>query len=108
MSASDVMHFCRNRCLRNQNDKDWMLSQTRSIITTTEQYAISNCGRSVTHIPTWRIRKYGRECLRRGLERAGIDFFVRGNKFLYIADSRQAQELLDEQLNTQVPNLLNG
>ena len=34
-----------------------MLSQTRSIITTAEQYAINNCGRSVTHIPTWRIRK---------------------------------------------------
>ncbi|WP_035239246.1 hypothetical protein [Desulfobacter vibrioformis] len=40
MSASEVMHFCRNRGILNKNYKDWMLSQTRSTIATTEQYAI--------------------------------------------------------------------
>lgn len=189
MSASEVMHFCRTRGILNKNYKDWMLSQTKSIIATTEQYAINNCGQSVTHIPTWRIRKEelahekqrkdqissgligvwscleqgssyraaycsengfpqlknyqtqckhlyfyfddieygfmnirlqtwfpyhiqvclnGREWLRRGLERAGIDFLVHGNKFLYIADFQKAQQLLDDQLNTQFANLLNG
>lgn len=189
MSASEVMNFCRNRNILNKNYKDWMLSQTRSIITTAEQYAINNCGRSVTHIPTWRIRKEelahdtqrkeqitsgligvwscleqgssyravycsekgfpqlknyqtqckhlyfyfddieygfmnirlqtwfpyhiqvclnGREWLRRGLERSGIDFHVHGNKFLYIADCQKAQQFLDNQLNTQFTDLLNG
>ena len=189
MSASEVMHFCRNRGTLNKNYKDWMLSQTKSIIATTEQYALDNCGQSVTHIPTWRIRKEelahekqrkgqisngligvwfcleqgssyravycsengfpqlknyqtqckhlyfyfddiefgfmnirlqtwfpyhiqvclsGREWLRRGLERAGIDFLVHGNKFLNIADYQKAQQLLDEQLNTQFTNLLNS
>lgn len=48
----------------------------------------------------------GREWLRRGLERQGIDFLVHGNKFLYIADYQKAQQLLDQQLNTRFNDLL--
>ena len=49
----------------------------------------------------------GREWLRRMLEWEGIDFFVHGNKFLYIADYRRAQQLLDKQLDTRFIDLLN-
>lgn len=51
MSASQVMDFCRNRSIINKNYKDWMLSQTRSIITTTEHYAIP--GQAVGFCDIW-------------------------------------------------------
>ena len=38
----------------------------------------------------------GREWLRRGLEKEGIDFHVHGNKFLHIADYQKAQQLLEQ------------
>jgi hypothetical protein len=50
----------------------------------------------------------GREWLRRGLEKEGVDFHVHGNKFLHIADYQKAQQLLDEQLNTRFTDMLNG
>lgn len=57
MSATEVMNFCRARRVLNKNYKDWMMEQTKNIISTADQYAIDNCGQPVTHIPTWRIRK---------------------------------------------------
>ncbi len=161
--------------------------QTKTIVTTADQYSKDHCGRPVTYIPTWRIRKEelahkqqqkeqissgligvwsclergssyravycakngfpqlqnyqtrcnhlyfyfddieygfmnirlqtwfpyhiqiclnGREWLRRGLERQGIDFLAHGNKFLHIADYQKAQQLLEEQLDTRFANLL--
>lgn len=50
----------------------------------------------------------GREWLRRGLEKEGVDFHVHGNKFLHIADYQKAQQLLDEQLNTRFADMLDG
>lgn len=50
----------------------------------------------------------GREWLRRGLEREGINFFVHGNKFLHIADYQKAQQLLNEQLDIRFTKMLNG
>jgi len=50
----------------------------------------------------------GREWLRRSLEREGVDFLAKGNKFLHIADYQQAQHLLDDQLNACFTELLNG
>ena len=50
----------------------------------------------------------GREWLRRGLEREGINFFVHGNKFLHIADYQKAQKLLDKQLDIRFTDLLNS
>ena len=50
----------------------------------------------------------GREWLRRDLEREGVDFLARGNKFLYIADYDRAQQLLDKQRAVRFPELLNN
>lgn len=50
----------------------------------------------------------GREWLRRGLERENVDFVARGNKFFHIDDYPLAQTLLDRQLDTQWPEMLNG
>ncbi|MBW1750352.1 MAG: hypothetical protein JRJ37_06595 [Deltaproteobacteria bacterium] len=41
----------------NKNYKDWMMGQTKNIISTANQYTRDNCGQPVTHIPTWHIRK---------------------------------------------------
>jgi hypothetical protein len=57
MSTSQVMTFCRSRGILNKNYKAWIMDQTKSIINSAEQYARTNCGRPVIHIPTWRIRK---------------------------------------------------
>jgi hypothetical protein len=50
----------------------------------------------------------GREWLRRSLEKRGIVFEAKGNKFLHIEDYQQAQRLLDEQLDTRFTDILNG
>ena len=50
----------------------------------------------------------GREWLRRSLEKAGIDFVVRGNKFVHIDDYARAQRLLDRQLDTRWKRMLEG
>jgi len=43
----------------------------------------------------------GREWLRRSLEREGIEFAVKGNKFLHIGDYEKAQQFLDQQLDVR-------
>ncbi|MDZ7760092.1 MAG: hypothetical protein U5L00_07545 [Desulfovermiculus sp.] len=48
----------------------------------------------------------GREWLRRSLEKNGIDFLAKGNKFLHIADYEEAQRLLDTQLDARFVDLL--
>lgn len=50
----------------------------------------------------------GREWLRRSLEKNGIPFVAKGNKFLHIADYKQDQRLMDEQLDTRFAELLKG
>ncbi|HEW78815.1 MAG TPA: hypothetical protein ENH34_02455 [Phycisphaerales bacterium] len=50
----------------------------------------------------------GREWLRRGLEREGIDYLAHGNKFFHIADYQKARQLLDAQLDTRFTGLLDG
>jgi hypothetical protein len=50
----------------------------------------------------------GREWLRRGLEKAGVDFVARGNKFVHIEDFACAQRLLNRQLDTRWEGMLNG
>ena len=189
MSATQVMSFLGSKGVLNKDYKNWMIVQTKEIVSTTEQYARDNCGQPIIHIPTWRIRKEelaherrqqkqvetgligvrscmerassyravycsqagfpqirnyqtrckhlyfyfddsefgfmnirlqtwfpyhiqmclnGRERLRRGLEKEGIDFHVHGNKFLHIADYQKAQQLLDEQLNTRFTDTLDA
>lgn len=50
----------------------------------------------------------GREWLRRSLDRQGIEFFAKGNKFLHISDYEAAQGILDRQLDARWANMLNG
>jgi len=50
----------------------------------------------------------GREWLRRGLEREGVEFVVQGNKFLHIGDDEKAQQLLDQQLDVRFAERLNS
>jgi len=48
----------------------------------------------------------GREWLRRNLQQQNIGFNAMGNKFLHIDDYQQAQYLLDAQLDTPWPSML--
>ena len=50
----------------------------------------------------------GREWLRRQLEKEGIGFLRKGNKFLHIDSIPRAQELLNSQLETDWKELLDG
>jgi hypothetical protein len=50
----------------------------------------------------------GREWLRRSLEQEGIEFQVKGNKFLHIGDYEKAQQLLDRQLDARFAERLNS
>jgi len=49
----------------------------------------------------------GRHWLRRGLEKRKVEFLSEGNKFFHVADYAQAQRLLDNQLDSRWPTLLN-
>lgn len=64
-------------------------------------------------LQTWfpyhfQIALNGREWLRRSLQKAGMDFVARGNKFVHIEDYPRAQRLLDRQLDTRWERLLKG
>lgn len=48
----------------------------------------------------------GRECLRRQLDLAGIDYVAAGNCFPWVERWDEAQRLLDEQLRTDWPSVL--
>lgn len=73
-----------------------------------EEYGFMNI-----RLQTWfpyhiQIAMNGREWLRRSLERAGMDFVVRRNKFVHIEDYARAQSLLDCQLDTRWKRMLDG
>lgn len=62
-------------------------------------------------LQTWfpyhiQIAMNGREWLRRSLEAAGVEHTVRGNKFFYVKDFKQAQAFLDAQRNTHWQEVL--
>jgi hypothetical protein len=50
----------------------------------------------------------GREWLARQMQTAGLDYLQQDNCFPWIADWTQAQRLMDRQLKTRWPKLLNG
>ena len=50
----------------------------------------------------------GREWLSRQMDAAGLSYQRSDNKFLWVSDWKRAQELLDEQLQTNWPALLDG
>lgn len=49
----------------------------------------------------------GREWLRRSLEQEGVEFLVKGNKFLHIDDYEKAQRFLDQQLDVRFAERIN-
>lgn len=57
MTAQGVMRFCRANGILNKDYKKWMMKQTQCIVDAADQYAKANCGKGITPIPTWRIRK---------------------------------------------------
>lgn len=64
-------------------------------------------------LQTWfpysvQVAMNGREWLRRSLEREGVDFLAKGNKFLHVGDYGLAQQLLDRQLDTRWESMLEG
>lgn len=64
-------------------------------------------------IQTWfpfhlQICMNGREWLRRSLEKEGIEFVCKGNKFLHLGNYERAQQLLDKQKETLWDSVLNG
>jgi hypothetical protein len=64
-------------------------------------------------IQTWfpftiQICLNGREWLSRSMERKGISYRQKGNCFVWIEDANLAQALMDEQLKTDWPRMLDG
>ena len=57
MSTFEGMGFWHSKNILNKNYKDWMMAQTKSIVTTADQYSKDHCGWPVTYIPTWQIRE---------------------------------------------------
>ncbi len=73
-----------------------------------EDYGFMN-----VRLQTWfpyhiQIAMNGREWLRRSLEKEKINFICDGNKFLHIDDYRQAQRMLDQQLEQRWRTILNS
>ena len=88
--------------------KDWMKCKHLYFYFDHEQYGFMNI-----RLQTWfpyhiQICLNGREWLRRSLERRGVGFLARGNKFVHIDDYALAQRLLDRQLDTRWERLLGG
>ncbi len=54
MSVDKVMDFCIVQGILNNDYKAWMMTQTKSIIVSADQYAKEHCGQGIMHIPTWR------------------------------------------------------
>lgn len=57
MTTQGAMSFCRANRILNKDYRSWMMKQTRLIVDAADQYAKANCGKGVTPIATWRIRK---------------------------------------------------
>lgn len=88
--------------------KDWMKCKHLYFYFDHAQYGFMNI-----RLQTWfpyhiQIALNGREWLRRSLEKAGMDFVARGNKFMHIDDYARAQRLLDRQLDTRWERMLEG
>lgn len=88
--------------------RDWTKCKHLYFYLDHEQYGFMNI-----RLQTWfpyhiQICLNGREWLRRGLEREGVGFVARGNKFAHIDDYALAQTLLDRQLDTRWEPMLGG
>ena len=88
--------------------KDWMKCKHLYFYLDHPRYGFMNI-----RLQTWfpyhiQIAMNGREWLRRSLEKAGIDFVARRNKFVHVDDYARAQRLLDRQLDTRWERMLEG
>lgn len=57
MTSQGAMSFCRANRILNKDYKAWMMKQSQRIVDSADQYGKANCGKGITPIPTWRIRK---------------------------------------------------
>jgi hypothetical protein len=88
--------------------RDWTKCKHLYFYFDHEHYGFMNI-----RLQTWfpyhiQIALNGREWLRRSLEREGVGFVARRNKFLHIDDYARAQSLLDGQLDTRWERMLDG
>ena len=88
--------------------KEWMKCKHLYFYYDHPRYGFMNI-----RLQTWfpyhiQIALNGREWLRRSLEKAGMDFVARGNKFVHIDNYDRAQRLLDRQLDTRWERMLKG
>lgn len=86
--------------------KEWMKCKHLYFYFDHPRYGFMNI-----RLQTWfpyhiQIALNGREWLRRSLEKAGMDFLARGNKFVHIENYGRAQRLLDRQLDTRWEQML--
>ena len=56
-TAKGAMDFCRANKILFKDYKTWMMNQTRCLVDYADQYAKTNCGQGIVHIPTYRIDK---------------------------------------------------
>lgn len=71
LTGRGAMDFCMANHIKFKDYKSWMMKQTRSIVSSADQYAKANCGSSIIKIPTYRIRK--EELARKRQETEGIE-----------------------------------
>lgn len=88
--------------------KDWMKCKHLYFYFDHPCYGFMNI-----RLQTWfpyhiQIALNGREWLRRSLEKSGLDFVARRNKFVHIGDYDRAQRLLTRQLDTRWEHMLDG
>ena len=57
MSTEQVKKFCSRNKILNKDYKKWMTTQSTAIVRAAESYSNKHCGKGITHINTWRIRK---------------------------------------------------
>jgi hypothetical protein len=57
LTAGGAMDFCRAKGILFKDYKTWMLKQTRALINAVDEYAKSDCGEGILHLPTHRTRK---------------------------------------------------
>ncbi len=100
--------------LRNQKTGAWFLQRRqRKCLHFYHYYVHPQVGWMHTRLQTWfpyavHVCLNGREWLSRQLEQAGVGQVRQGNCLVAVEDFAKAQALLDEQLRTNWPELLNG
>lgn len=98
----------RNRSTRQLD----LVQRTRKCLFVYQYWQHPTLGWMNARIQTWfpfavQVCMNGREWLARQLDQAGLGYQRQDNCFPWLADYRQAQQLMDQQLHTDWPALLN-